>query len=252
MGGIEMKRILFTILFIGILLLSACGTSTPISPVGEQLPAEFIVSNLQIIEPQGDETFYGITVNVENIGDTQGIHELIPKVNGVEIENGIVEVELNPGEKNTITLEYLEILMEFIATGYQSDGTGGKEHTISIGGLSQTIIFPEPSQPEPSQPDYALQLLSSSSERAYGYITRSGEVKNISDSSLENVMAVVSYYTEDDTFVKSADALIDYNPILSGQTSPFSVITTDNPAITKLRISFKYLFGGTISYEDKR
>jgi hypothetical protein len=101
-------------------------------------------------------------------------------------------------------------------------------------------------------PTDELQLLSTSNERSYGYITMSGEVKNISSSSLENVMAVVSYYTEDDIFVKSADALIDYNPILSGQTSPFEVITTDNPAITRFRISFKYLFGGTIPYEDKR
>lgn len=242
-----MKGILLSILLVGALLLEACGTSTPISPGGEQLPAEFIVSNLQIIEPQGNETFYSITVDVENIGDTQGIYELIPKVNGVEIENGIVEVELNLGEKKTIALEYLEILVGALATGYQSDGTGGKEHTISIGSLSQTIIFPEPSQPA-----YALQLLSSINERAYSYITMSGEVKNISGSRLENVLAVVSYYTEDDTFVKSADALIDYNPILSGQTSPFEVITTDNPAITRFRISFKFLFGGTISYEDKR
>ena len=101
-------------------------------------------------------------------------------------------------------------------------------------------------------PTYELQLLSTNFERSYSYITMSGQVKNISSSNLENILAVISYYTEDDTFVKTADALIDYNPILPGQISPFEVITTDNPAITRFSISFKYLLGGTISYEDKR
>ncbi len=105
---------------------------------------------------------------------------------------------------------------------------------------------------EPSQPAYELQLLSASHERAYDYITMSGEVKNISSKNLENVMVVVSYYTDDNTFVKSDDALIDYNPILPGQTSPFESITTDNPAIKRFKITFKFMFGGTILTEDMR
>ena len=104
--------------------------------------------------------------------------------------------------------------------------------------------------PSPSPPAYILQLLSTSYERAYDYITMSGEVKNISSKNLENVMVVVSYYTDDGTFVKSDDALIGYNPILPGQTSPFESITTDNPAIKTYKITFKFMFGGTIPTKD--
>ena len=46
--------------------------------------------------------------------------------------------------------------------------------------------------------------------------------------------------------------LIEYNPVLSEQTSPFEVITTDNPAIARYQISFKFLLGNTIPTEDLR
>jgi hypothetical protein len=84
----------------------------------------------------------------------------------------------------------------------------------------------------------------------YGYATAEGVVKNISGESLKNVEAVVSFYTKDGTFVKSDNALIEYNPILPGQTSPFKVISSDNPAMKTARVEFKHLFGGTIDYRE--
>ena len=207
-------------------------------------PAEFVVSNLLVIEPREGEDRYSITVDVENIGGTRGIYNLTTKYD--DEEKHIVEVELNPNEKKTIVLKYLQIRVDVGATAYKMD-KASKEHTISVDGLSQTITFPEPTPPA-----YMLQLLSASHERAYDYITMSGEVKNISSKNLENVMVVVNYYTDDGTFVKSDDALIDYNPILPGQTSPFECITTDNPAIKRFKITFKFMFGGTIPTEDIR
>ena len=97
---------------------------------------------------------------------------------------------------------------------------------------------------------YSLELLSDTNERSYGYITTSGEVKNLTNENLEQVEAKVSYYTSDGTFVKSDDALIDYDPILPGQTSPFKTIGTDNPQISGYKVVFKYLMGGTISTQD--
>jgi len=94
----------------------------------------------------------------------------------------------------------------------------------------------------------ALNIVKSSPS----YFTAEGQVRNISGERLEHVVAVVTYYTADGTFVTSDDALIDYDPILPNQISPFDVITTYNPAIEKASIEFKFLFGGEILYIDRR
>ncbi len=82
-------------------------------------------------------------------------------------------------------------------------------------------------------------------------MTYEGLVTNDTSRSMENVMAVALYYTEDGTFVTSDDALIDFDPILPGQSSPFSVLTRNNPAITKCGIQFKEFFGGTIEHQKR-
>ena len=68
--------------------------------------------------------------------------------------------------------------------------------------------------------------------------------------SLRNVVAVVSFYDARGNFITSDDALIDYNPILPGQASPFSVMATENPAMRTARVEFKELMGGTIPHID--
>ena len=100
-------------------------------------------------------------------------------------------------------------------------------------------------EPE-SKPEYMLQCISWSNYSEYGYIHVVGEVKNISNTKLENVMAVVAFRTEDGTLVKTDDALIDYDVLMPGQTCSFEVLTTENPAIKKLGLSFKQLFGSQI------
>ena len=93
-----------------------------------------------------------------------------------------------------------------------------------------------------------LEVISWKCDKEYSYVFVRGEVKNISSRSIENVMAVGEFRTKDGTLVKSEDSLIDYNPILPGQTSPFKTGGTDNPAITKCNLSFKTLFGHQLDY----
>jgi hypothetical protein len=83
-----------------------------------------------------------------------------------------------------------------------------------------------------------------------GYAILEGQVRNISARSLENVAAVASFYDNDGGFIASSDALIDYNPVLPGQTSPFKVLKTENPAMSRARVEFKELMGGTIPYRN--
>ena len=96
-----------------------------------------------------------------------------------------------------------------------------------------------------------LRVESFSWSISYNYAIAEGEVTNISSDPLKNVQAMGQFYTKDSTFITSADALIDYNPILPGQTSPFKVMATHNPAMDGCRISFKNMFGGSIEHSVK-
>ena len=78
------------------------------------------------------------------------------------------------------------------------------------------------------------------------FATVEGMVRNISGDRLENVEAVVIFTDANRDFVTSDSALIDYNPILANQDSPFSVIVRYNPAMRSSRVEFKSLFGGEI------
>lgn len=85
----------------------------------------------------------------------------------------------------------------------------------------------------------------------YGYVTTQGRVRNVSQEPLRNVVAVVCFFTESDKFITRADAIIDYNPILPGQVSPFKVTEIHNPAMKTARLEFKDLFGGKLeAYGD--
>ena len=53
-------------------------------------------------------------------------------------------------------------------------------------------------------------------------------------------------------WITSEECLIDFNPILAGQTSPFSCLVTSNPAMSRFSVQFKELFGGTILTDDRR
>tara|TARA_R110000782_G_scaffold191199_4_gene281045 strand:- start:39 stop:605 length:567 start_codon:yes stop_codon:yes gene_type:complete len=136
-----------------------------------------------------------------------------------------------------------------------------------IGGMfgdkspSRATVAPQPKNqvqaadpPLEHQVQYAeppLELQSWRCGTEHGYIHVRGEVKNVSTRKLENVMVVGMFYTKSGDFVKSESALIDYNPILPGQSSPFESMGTGNPAITNCKISFKSLFGGSIAYSTK-
>lgn len=96
-----------------------------------------------------------------------------------------------------------------------------------------------------------LQLLTWSWSTEYGFATAEGQVRNVSGRSLENVLAVVEWSTPSGTFITSADCLVQYNPILPGQTSPFRCSTTANPAMETASVSFQTLFGGRlVTYKE--
>jgi len=93
----------------------------------------------------------------------------------------------------------------------------------------------------------ALNFTLSRCSQEYSFMIAEGTVTNETTDSLKNVEAVIAFKDASGNFVTSEDALIDYNPILPGQTSPFKITATYNPAMATCEVSFKDLMGGTIS-----
>jgi hypothetical protein len=109
-----------------------------------------------------------------------------------------------------------------------------------------------PATPKPAEPNYQLALIAAKGYDQHGFHIVEGQVKNISDKPLSAVTAVTTWYTQDGTFVKTDDAIIDYNPILPGQTSAFKTMSSSNPAMSRFTVEFKRLFGGTFNVRDDR
>jgi len=104
--------------------------------------------------------------------------------------------------------------------------------------------------PRPSVPQRApLELLSFRCEKEHGYVFVRGEVRNRSASKLDNVTAVGEFRNAGGQLVKLETALVEYNPLMPGQTTPFQAGGTDNPEIKSCGVGFKHLLGGPIGYE---
>ena len=110
-----------------------------------------------------------------------------------------------------------------------------------------TVSLPSLDNTSTTSNDPQLELLNFHCTSQYGFFEISGQVKNISGESLKDVTAVGTAYAKDGQFVNSDSVLIEYNPILSGQTSPFKVMMTNNPEMSKCNVDFKYLMGESIN-----
>lgn len=121
---------------------------------------------------------------------------------------------------------------------------------IVLGCANQPYNRSDSRSVEPSGPK--LKLLAMNGVIEYGFLTVQGQVANTTNERLEHIQAVVSHFDSDGNFISSDSALIEYDPLMPGQTSPFRVGTRHNPAMKSYRIEFKYILGGAIGYEDAR
>ena len=119
--------------------------------------------------------------------------------------------------------------------GFLSGTVSGLLGASSRAGQTSSEVPPSP-----------LRLLGHGCRQEYGFQTCEGEVRNISDERLDNVMAEVRFQDKAGNFLKSEDALIAYQPLLPGQTSPFKVATPNNPLIRHYTIGFRQMFGGEL------
>jgi hypothetical protein len=89
-------------------------------------------------------------------------------------------------------------------------------------------------------------------ESAGSYHIIEGQVKNVSSQPLKNVTAVGIWLDKDGEFIKSDDAIIEYNPILPGQTSPFKTMSTGNRRWRSSEWSTRLFSVERLSVDDQR
>jgi len=97
-----------------------------------------------------------------------------------------------------------------------------------------------------------LALISSSCNESYGYDECNGFVRNLTNTSMSSVEAVIIWLDASGTPQKSESALIDFDPLLSNQQSPWKVIGKHNPELTRYKVVFKTFGGSTIALRDDR
>ena len=72
------------------------------------------------------------------------------------------------------------------------------------------------------------------------FFKSSGTVKNLTAQSLKDVFAAASYYDKKGNFITSTFSKVDYDPILAGQTSPWSILLPSaNPEIASCKVEFR-------------
>jgi hypothetical protein len=135
--------------------------------------------------------------------------------------------------------------------------TAEKEATAeTMAHMRETVAAMPTSTPRPTPtpvpPPYKLALISARCYSESRFIICEGFVKNITSKPLEDIEAVVTIMDSDKRPFSSADALIDYNPLLPDQQSPFTIYADYNPAFAYWTIEFKEFFGGTILTRDDR
>jgi len=69
------------------------------------------------------------------------------------------------------------------------------------------------------------------------YMYTEGEVTNTSSRSLEFLRLVVSWYDSGGRFITSDVGYAEFDPVLPGQTSPFTVMTRYNPEMDRYSVT---------------
>ena len=117
---------------------------------------------------------------------------------------------------------------------------------------STTAPTDSPAPPPPVAPQDRLALLASRGYERSGYYIVEGQVTNLTDAPIRNVTAVSTWFTKDEQFITTDEALVDYNPLMPGQTSSFKTMSRENPQMSKFTVEFKQLMGGSIATRDDR
>jgi hypothetical protein len=168
---------------------------------------------------------------------------------GRDLKSGASQVQVVAPPKKTspaawgcLTVIVLFVVLVMIGQCFGPSSTRSRPTSTTSG----------PATPPVPSADQLALLSSTGGRSSDSFLKVEGQVKNISKDSLKSVAAVVTWYDKDGGFIASDTTLIEYDPLLPDQTSPFHVLTRANPKMEKYSIGFKRLLGGTIPTDDRR
>jgi hypothetical protein len=115
--------------------------------------------------------------------------------------------------------------------------------------LEVSSVAPSPSLPASDMPAPLVLNAFFWFRDENGLIQWKGQVTNASDNSIQRLAAVVEFYSTDGQFIGSDIAYPEFNPLMPGQSSPFTGLIKNNPQIYKIQIRFK-TSDGEISYTE--
>lgn len=100
-----------------------------------------------------------------------------------------------------------------------------------------------------------LALLSARDSYSAGgrYRVIDGQVDNLSEEPIRSLTVVVTWFNGAGQLMTSDSTLIEFDPLMPGQKSPFQTMTRDNPEMRTYRLSFKSMRERSeIAYVDRR
>ncbi len=133
--------------------------------------------------------------------------------------------------------------LKIILADYSNTDYSNQAKTMQI----KNVSLKKKAQEKAARAGSDLELIDWGWNSRHGYFIAEGRVKNISDSKMKNVEVLFSTFDAAGEMISTDAAIIEYNPILPNQTSPFKAMMTANPAAKTARVEFKYLMGGSIS-----
>jgi hypothetical protein len=78
-----------------------------------------------------------------------------------------------------------------------------------------------------------------------------GEIKNTSTRSIGHVAITATFFNKKGGFISNGETMINFQPILPGQISPFSGYGGSNPSINYVRIKVAKFEGRELSFSGK-
>jgi hypothetical protein len=105
---------------------------------------------------------------------------------------------------------------------------------------------------QPSDPQLALLSVRCEKHARGGQFVLEGQVQNISDSSLQDIVVVVTVYNANPGCIGSDEAPIEHATLQPGHTSPFRVAVDYDPTVAYYKVKFKHRQGDTLPTRDSR
>ncbi|MHB1006607.1 MAG: FxLYD domain-containing protein [Chloroflexota bacterium] len=114
-----------------------------------------------------------------------------------------------------------------------------------------------PTQAPPSAPtavpmSYNLDLYATTESKSVAYVTIEGYVRNVGDSTLENVQVVVQYYSSTGQALSHGSAGIVNSALGLGQSAYFKVLVEARPDMARFTVGFLDSDGRPIPTHDSR